>query len=131
MHFLPDYLSRVQTVEHDDPEYEPEFGCELFSLGQGELTTSQIIMEQNRDPECKQLIDYLQHGELPCGELEARRVISHAETMSVEEPGVLCKVTRTNYKGEPPMSRFRYRMVIPTTLIKRVLSLLHGDVFAG
>ena len=67
-HFLQDYLSQVQTVKHNDPEYEPEVGWELFSLElvQGELTTSQITMEQNRDPECRQLIDYL-HGELPAG----------------------------------------------------------------
>ena len=105
-HFLPDYLSQVQTVEHDDPEYEPEVGCELFEmeLSQGELTTSQIIVEQNRDPECRQLIDYLEHGELPIGELEARKIIGQAETMSLEEPGVLCKVTRSNYKGDTQIS---------------------------
>ena len=122
----------MQTVEHNDPEYEPEVGCELFKmeLGQGELTTSQIIVEQNRDPECRQVIDYLEHGELPTGELEARKIIDQGETMSVEEPGVLCKVTRSNYKGDTPMSRFKYRMVVPATLVGRVLSLLHGDVFA-
>ena len=51
--------------------------------------------------------------------------------MSIEEPGVLCKVSRTNYKGENPISRFKYRMVIPATLVRRVLSLLHEDVLAG
>ena len=132
-HFLPDFLSRVQRVIHEDPEYEPEVGCELFAmeLRQEELTTSQIIVEQNRDPECRQLIDYLEHGVLPSGELEARKVISQAESMSIEEPGMLCKVSRTNYKGENPISRFKYRMVIPATLVRRVLSLLHEDVFAG
>ena len=132
-HFLPDFLSRVQSVIHEDPEYEPEVGCELFAmeLRQEELTTSQIIVEQNRDPECRQLIDYLEQGVLPSGELEARKVINQAESMSMEEPGVLCKVSRTNYKGENPVSRFKYRMVIPKTLVKRVLSLLHEDVFAG
>ena len=85
-------------------------GCELFAmeLRQEELTTSQIIVEQNRDPECRQLIDYLEQGVLPSGELEARKVISQAESMSIEEPGVLCKVSRTNYKGENPVSRFKY-----------------------
>ena len=29
------------------------------------------------------------------------------------------------------MSRYKYRMVVPTTLVGRVLSLLHGDVFTG
>ena len=108
MHFLPDYLSHVQTVAYNDPEYEPEVGCELFEmeLSQDELTTSQILVEQNRDPACRQLIEYLEHGELPSGELEARRIISQTETMSVEESGVLCKVTRDNYKGEPPVSKF-------------------------
>ena len=132
-HFLPDFLSRVQSVIHEDPEYEPEVGCELFAmeLRQEELTTSQIIVEQNRDPECRQLIDYLEQGVLPSGELEARKVINQAESMSIEEPGVLCKVSRTNHKGENPVSRFKYRMVIPKTLVKRVLSLLHEDVFAG
>ena len=79
-HFLPDFLSRVQSLIHEDPEYEPEVGCELFAmeLRQEELTTSQIIVEQNRDPECRQLIDYLEHGVLPSGELEARKVISQA-----------------------------------------------------
>ena len=31
-HFLPDFLSRVQSVIHEDPEYEPEVGCELFAM---------------------------------------------------------------------------------------------------
>ena len=68
-HFLPDFLSRVQNVIHDDPEYEPEVGCELFSIEQRqeELTTSQIVVEQKRDLECRQLIDYLEHGVLPNG----------------------------------------------------------------
>ena len=133
MHFLPDYLSRVQTVVQNEPEFEPEVGCELFEmeLSRGELTTSHIIVEQNRDLECRQLIDYLDQGELPPGELEARKIIGQAETMVMVEPGVLCKVTRTNYKGGTPMNRFKYRMVIPTTLVGRVLSLLNGDVFAG
>ena len=123
----------MQSVIHEDPEYEPEVGCELFAieLRQEELTTSQVIVEQNRDPECRQLIDYLERGILPGGEIEARKVISQAESMSIEEPGVLCKVSRTNYKGENPISRFKYRTVIPATLVRRVLSLLHEDVFAG
>ena len=127
-HFLPDYLSRVQTVVQNEPEFKPEVGCELLEmeLSGGELTTSHIIIEQNRDLECCQLIDYLKQGEL-----EARKIIGQAETMAVVEPGVLCKVTRANYKGGTPMSKFKYRMVIPVTLVGRVLSLLHGDVFAG
>ena len=84
------------------------------------MTTPQIIVEQNRNPEGHQLIDYLERGVLPCGETEARKVISQAETMSIEEPGVLCKV-----------SRFKYRMVIPATLVRRVMSLLHENIFAG
>ena len=132
-HFLPDYLSREQTVVQNEPDFEPEVGCELFEmeLSGGELTTSQIIVEQNRDLECRQLIDYLEQGELPHGELEARKIIGQAETMTMVEPGVLCKVTRANYKGGTPMSKFKYRMVIPVTLVGKVLSLLHGDVFAG
>ena len=112
----------------DESEFEPEVGCELFEmeLSGGELTTSHIIVEQNRDLECRQLIDYLKHGEL-----EARKIISQAATMTMVEPGVLCKVTRANYKGDTPISKFKYRMVIPATLVGRVLSLLHGDVFAG
>ena len=132
-HFLPDYLSRVQTVVQDESEFEPDVGCELFEmeLSGGQLTTSHIIVEQNRDLECCQLVDYFECGELPPGELEARKTISQAETMAVVEPGVLCKVTRANYKGDTPMSKFKYRMVIPATLVRRVLSLLHRDVFAG
>ena len=102
-----------------------------MELSRGELTTSQIIVEQNRDLECRQFIDYLEQGELPHGELEARKIIGQAETMAMVEPGVLCKVTRANYKGGTPMSKFKYRMVIPVTLVGKVLSLLHGDVFAG
>ena len=127
-HFLTDFLLRVQNQVHEDPEYEPQVAIELR---QEELTTSQIIVGQNRDLECRQLIDYLEHAVLPSGENEARKVISQAETMSIEEPGVLCKVTRINYKGDPPVSRFKYRMVIPATLVRKVLSLLHEDVFAS
>ena len=74
-HFLPDYLSRVQTVVQNEPEFKPEVGCELFEmeLSGEELTTSHIIVEQNMDLECCQLIDYLEQGELPPGELEARK----------------------------------------------------------
>ena len=43
---------------------------------------------------------------------------------------MLCKVSRTNYKGEQLVSRFKNRMVIPTTLVRRVLLLLHEDIFA-
>ena len=28
--FLPDYLSRVQTEVQNEPDFEPEVGCELF-----------------------------------------------------------------------------------------------------
>ena len=47
------------------------------------------------------------------------------------DPGVLCKVTRANYNSGTPMSKFKYQMVIPVTLVGRFLCLLHGDVFAG
>ena len=46
-----------------------------MELSGGELTTSHIIVEQNRDLDCCQLIHYLEHRELPPGELEARKII--------------------------------------------------------
>ena len=57
-HFLPDYLSRVHHDNHDCGEYEPEVGCELFSLNleEEELSFATIMQEQLRDRELSQVI---------------------------------------------------------------------------
>ena len=40
-HFLPDYLSTVQTVVQNEPEFKPEVGCELLEM---ELSGENLLL---------------------------------------------------------------------------------------
>ena len=132
-HFLPDYLSRVH---HDSPregEWEPEVGCELFRLESetNELTLSSIIGEQLKDKECASLMAYLERGELPSDGDEARRVMDLSDHMAVLPPGVLCRYNRWNRQKHKKHVQLKDRMVVPPSMVARVLRLLHNDILAG
>ena len=61
--FLPDYLSRVHHNDLGSGEFEPEVGCELFSLNLEEEELS-VMQKQMRDRALSQVIQYLEQGEL-------------------------------------------------------------------
>ena len=131
-HFLPDYLSRVQTREPESSDCEPEVGCELFALrvSLDELEMSVLITEQNKDPECSEIIEFLENGFLPIDPDLAQQVIAKSDSMAVLAPGVLCKFTTPRARAGKAL-KVNPRAVVPPALVASVLKLLHNDVLAG
>ena len=129
---MPDYLSRVH---HDDTyhgEYEPEVGCELFAINQEEteLTLATIMHEQLKDGELAQVMKYLEEGELPIDGEEALHVMNLSDHTALLPPGVLYQCPNKTNKEQKYM-RLRKRIMVPTSLVSKVLKLLHNDVLVG
>ena len=85
------YLSRVHHDDLGSGEYEPEVRCELFSLSleEEELSFATVMQEQPRDRALSQVIRYLEQGELPQDNEEARQVMLMSDYTAVCPPGVL------------------------------------------
>ena len=138
-HHLPDFLSRVvmrDTLERDsddEDEFEPEVGCELLELNvsQDELTSEEFRKEQWKDPECQPLLNYLVNEELPDQWEEAKTILVRVERLGVNKEGVLCKFDDTKKKKGKGMAGVKSRIVVPASLVHRVLYLLHDDILCG
>ena len=129
---MPDYLSRVHHDDLGGGEYEPEVGCELFSLNleEEELSLATMMQEQLRDQELSQLMHYLEQGELPQGNEEARPVMLMSDYTAVCRPGVSYRCVHKAGKGQK-YGRPRKRIMTPATLVPKVLKLLHNDILIG
>ena len=131
-HFLPDYLSRVHHDDLGSGEYEPEVGCELFSLNleEEELSLATVMQEQLGARELSQLMNYLEQGELPTDNEEARQVMLMSDYTAVCPPWVLYRCVHKAGKGQK-YGRLRKRIMTPAALIPKVLKLLHNDILIG
>ena len=128
-HHLPDFLSRVvmrdtgERESDDEEEFEPEVGCELLELNvnNDELTAEEFRTEQWKDPECQPLLDYLVNEELPDQWEAAKNILVRVERLGVNKDGVLCKFDDTKKKKGKGMAGVKARIMVPTSLIQRVL----------
>ena len=138
-HHLPDFLSRVvmrdteERDSEDESEFEPEVGCELLELNviHDELTAEEFRKEQWKDPECQPLLNYLVNEELPDQWEEAKNILVRVERLGVDKDGVLCKFDDTKKKKGKGMAGVKARIMVPTSLVQRVLYLLHDDILCG
>ena len=89
-----------------------------------------IMQKQLRDGELSHIMKYLEEGDLPIDGEKALHVMNLSDHTALLPPGVLYRcVNKTNKKQKYP--RLRKRSMIPTSLISRVLKLLHNDVLVG
>ena len=138
-HHLPDFLSRVvmrdteERDSEDESEFEPDVGCELLELNviHDELTAEEFRKEQWKDPECQPLLNYLVNEELPDQWEEAKNILVRVERLGVDKDGVLCKFDDTKKKKGKGMAGVKARIMVPTSLVQRVLYLLHDDILCG
>ena len=129
---MPDYLSRVHHDDAYQGEYEPEVGCELFAINEEEteLTMATIVREQLKDGELAQVMKYLEEGDLPVDGEEALHVMNLSDHTALMPPRVLYRcANRTNKKQK--YTRLRKRIMVPGSLVTKVLLLLHNDVLVG
>ena len=129
---MPDYLSRVHHDDTYQGEYEPEVGCEFFAINEEEteLTMATIVREQLKDGELAQVMKYLEEGELPIDGEEALHVMNLSDHTALLPPGVLYRcANKTNKKQK--YTRLRKRIMVPASLVTKVLKLLHNDVLVG
>ena len=139
-HCLPDYLSRVVMKgtppgkgTDSEEEYEPEVGCELLELvmDRDEMSAEEFRKEQWADPEYRPLLQFMVNTELPQDWAQANTILIRANQLGVNEEGVLCKFDDTKKKKGRGMAGLKPRIMVPASMIKRVLYLLHDDILCG
>ena len=139
-HHLPDFLSRVvmkgtpeRIDEEDDEEYTPEVGCELLEilLDQDELSAEEFRREQWKDREYKPLLDYLLNEELPEDWDEAKTILVRIERLGIDDEGILCKFKDPHKERNKRAHKISKRIMVPQSLVPRVLYLLHDDLLCG
>ena len=139
-HHLPDFLSRVVMVgtpdrseEEMDDEYTPEVGCELLEimLDQDEMTAEEFRREQWDDAEYKPLLDYLLNEELPENWDQAKNILVRIENMGIDDEGILCKFKDPHKEKNAKMHKMSKRIMVPASMVQRVLYLLHDDLLCG
>ena len=123
-HCLPDYLSRMGKAEGEEPseeeeEFEPEVGCELLAFveDRDEIDEEEIRVEQEKDPECNQMIRYLQEDEFPDDWGESQKMLAKCEKMGMNVKNILCKYDPAGRKTKKRgYLNLRGRIVVPPSL---------------
>ena len=88
------------------------------------------MREQLQDGELAQVMKYLEEGELPVDGEEALHVMNLSDHTGLLPPGVLYRCANKTNKNQK-YTRLRKRIMVPASLVTKVLKLLHNDVLAG
>ena len=81
-----------------------------------------IITEQNKDPRCKQMIQYLEEDILPEEEKEVKRVVPSACDYAIMD-GILYNLHQVSYGRNAKPS---FRLVVPQSLKTAVMNMMHA-----
>ena len=125
-------LPALQPCSELDQSEEIE-GCDMnaaitrgvvraFAQG-GAPPRNKIKEEQRKDPECKEIIDYLAEGTLPSQFKAAAALASKAANYALSEDGIL---TRKAQKDSSPNSTY-WRIVVPPPLREAFLTIYHDQ----
>ena len=122
-HFLPDYLSRLDGHASGDAEFEPTVGCELLVTNTAleELDFSTFMVEQGKDQECSEIIQFLRNDELPTDETKARTVLAKSDTMAIVTPGVLCKFAEKKNRRYRVRGALSPRIMVPEAMRGKIM----------
>ena len=147
----------TRESEEEEEEFEPEVGCELLAVKEvakprpklrdkkkascellemnvdvDELSAAEFRTEQWKDPECQPLLAFMVNEELPDQWELAKVVLVKVDRMGVNRDGVLCKFDdpKKKKKGKG-MAGLKARIMVPATMVQRVLYLLHDDILCG
>lgn len=86
---------------------------------------NEFVRAQKEDSFCKELMEFLQHGELPMDQTSAQQLQSRARHYKLGVQGQLLRQDTTqNYQG-------RFLLVVPFSLKLRVMQACHSDLLAG
>jgi len=127
-HFVPDYLSRnacnteavINAIDVDDTS---EMHDNEVPENEIKLDADTLKREQNNDPDLKIIIDYLEGKTVGIPKLSTN---CNADEFMLED-GILYRLPRFNYK----ISKLPLQTVIPKTLIKTALKLVHNSNIAA
>ena len=120
-----------QKNVEEETDSEPEEAEEYEEMIANEITEEELIEGQGKDGTCADIIKYLTSGEVPDSKKLARSIVAQAEFMGVSEEGMLCKFQKPARPNCRDVADIDPRIVVPTPLVKRVLDLLHKDIFCG
>lgn len=91
------------------------------------LTPAKVIQEQQADPECKQLMDFLKFGILPQKFHEAKQIAAKEADYFIHE-NILYRLLTTNLGKE---TNTRAQLVIPQNLKLFILQSNHDNLMSG
>ena len=87
-----------------------------------EGTPDELLEAQRKDPEVLEMLNYLEHGELPANDKDARRTVMQSSTY--------CLIDKVLYYVDSHRGNIR-RIVVPRSLRDRILSENHSGPCAG
>jgi len=94
-----------------------------------QLTLPELIQQQRADIETKQMIEYLEQGNLPSGRELQKTIIIQSSAYSVHE-GILYHHTYPRNRSGPQKGQV-FQIVIPQKFRKAILYDTHDSVMAG
>ena len=82
----------------------------------------ELLEAQRKDPEVLEMLKYLEHGELPANDKDARRTVMQSSTY--------CLIDKVLYYVDSHRGNIK-RIVVPRSLRDRILSENHSGPCAG
>ena len=154
---LPDFLSRAKdpAAHLDGNEFEPDVGCELLGLqvegpgpdlededGAGApmdefavhipaFTDEELLGAQQEDAFCKEMSAYLKRDELPDDHGRAMAIIAQCDSLMLLDNGLLARAAQPHKRRKRTVLDMTPRVVLPESMVPKVLELLHDDMMAG
>lgn len=97
---------------------------DLVSPPDDDATLQDIANQQRQCPDIAPLIQYLEHGDLPANDKEARRIVLESSEYALDN-GLLYHYYQPRSKG---VSRcYINQLVVPTSLRQRIINGFHDD----
>ena len=99
------------------------YGAEEHSI-----TFDEIKLAQSNDPFIISIVNYLEKGELPADDKEIAHIVSWSRFMCIQD-GILFHVKNLAAPGR--RRSLLMQIVVPRSLISKVLEVMHASVYAG
>ena len=113
-----------QNGNADALSRRPYPNTDLSALQQSDPEIDKIREKQRKDPELGEIIDYIQHDNLPSNNAKARIIFLRRDSFYISQDGLLCHLDRSQKRARDSFSQ----LVVHQSMKYEILSNVHNHV---
>lgn len=120
-----------QGKKHNNADSLSRRPYDVCNLSSDHTKESEIYQKQRRDPNIVEIINFLEHGELPEDDKQARKLLLLKDQFYIGSDGLLYRINHNIKKHKCRTQECYSQLVLPSSMKFEVLSNLHDHVSGG